>query len=123
MDTKTVKGKYNYLLQISIYFTAQIWDTAGQKRYRAITSAYYRGAVGALLVYDISKHVTFENVERWLKELRDYAEQNIVIILVGNESDLRHNRICSDHRICHAVRGEQQPCIHRDICSLLMPLE
>jgi small GTP-binding protein len=46
---------------------AQIWDTAGQERYRAITSAYYRGAVGALLVYDISKHITFENVERWLK--------------------------------------------------------
>jgi len=49
---------------------AQIWDTAGQERYRAITSAYYRGAVGALLVYDISKRLTFENVERWLKELR-----------------------------------------------------
>ena len=46
---------------------AQIWDTAGQERYRAITSAYYRGAVGALLVYDITKHVTYENVERWLK--------------------------------------------------------
>lgn len=46
---------------------AQIWDTAGQERYRAITSAYYRGAVGALLVYDIAKHVTYENVERWLK--------------------------------------------------------
>eukprot|EP01034_Spumella_vulgaris_P027285 gene27285-33982_t len=71
---------------------AQIWDTAGQERYRAITSAYYRGAVGALLVYDISKHVTFENVERWLKELRDHAEQNIVIMLVGNKSDLRHKR-------------------------------
>lgn len=46
---------------------AQIWDTAGQERYRAITSAYYRGAVGALLVYDIAKHVTYEAVERWLK--------------------------------------------------------
>lgn len=56
---------------------------------RAITSAYYRGAVGALLVYDISKHVTFENVERWLKELRDHAEANIVVMLVGNKSDLR----------------------------------
>jgi len=78
VDSKTVK--------------AQIWDTAGQERYRAITSAYYRGAVGALLVYDISKHVTFENVERWLKELRDHAEQNIVIMLVGNKSDLRHKR-------------------------------
>ena len=52
----------------------------------------YRGAVGALLVYDISKHVTFENVERWLKELRDHAEPNIVIMLVGNKSDLRNRR-------------------------------
>ena len=51
-----------------------------------------RGAVGALLVYDISKHSTFENVERWLKELRDHAEANIVVMLVGNKSDLRHLR-------------------------------
>ncbi|KAJ0801608.1 putative small GTP-binding protein [Helianthus annuus] len=77
---------------------AQIWDTAGQERfgvlllYRAITSAYYRGAVGALLVYDTSRHVTFENVERWLKELRDHTDSNIVIMLVGNKADLRHLR-------------------------------
>ncbi|KAJ3415092.1 hypothetical protein HDV05_005500 [Chytridiales sp. JEL 0842] len=91
---------------------AQIWDTAGQERYRAITSAYvhiglidmkadsrtdlssryYRGAVGALLVYDIAKHPTYENVNRWLKELRDHADSNIVIMLVGNKSDLRHLR-------------------------------
>ena len=78
VDAKTIK--------------AQIWDTAGQERYRAITSAYYRGAVGALLVYDISKHQTYENVQRWLKELRDHADSNIVIMLVGNKSDLRHLR-------------------------------
>jgi len=71
---------------------AQIWDTAGQERYRAITSAYYRGAVGALLVYDISKHATYVNVMRWLKELRDHADSNIVIMLVGNKSDLKHLR-------------------------------
>lgn len=53
---------------------------------------YYRGAVGALLVYDIAKHLTYENVERWLKELRDHADNNIVIMLVGNKSDLRHLR-------------------------------
>jgi len=63
-----------------------------QERYRAITSAYYRGAVGALLVYDISKRVTFDNVERWLKELREHADQSIVVMLVGNKSDLRHLR-------------------------------
>ncbi|ORY90907.1 ras family-domain-containing protein [Leucosporidium creatinivorum] len=78
VDSKTVK--------------AQIWDTAGQERYRAITSAYYRGAVGALLVYDIAKHATYVNVLRWLKELRDHADSNIVIMLVGNKSDLRHLR-------------------------------
>ncbi|CAN6171628.1 unnamed protein product, partial [Urochloa humidicola] len=71
---------------------AQIWDTAGQERYRAITSAYYRGAVGALLVYDVTKVMTFENVKRWLKELRDHADSNIVVMLIGNKIDLRHLR-------------------------------
>lgn len=71
---------------------AQIWDTAGQERYRAITNAYYRNAVGALLVYDISKRASFDNIVRWLKELRDHADENIVIMLVGNKSDLKHLR-------------------------------
>nr|GFA37096.1 Ras-related protein RABA1f-like [Tanacetum cinerariifolium] len=62
-------------------------------RYRAITSAYYRGVVGALLVYDTSRHVTFENVERWLKELQDHTDSNIMIMLVGNKADLRHLRV------------------------------
>ncbi|NXC47874.1 RB11A protein, partial [Penelope pileata] len=53
---------------------------------------YYRGAVGALLVYDIAKYLTYENAERWLKELQDHADANIVIMLVGNKSDLRHLR-------------------------------
>src|SRR3990167_6153370 len=57
--------------------------------------SYYRGALGALLVYDISKQVTFENVERWLNELRDHADSNIVIMLVGNKSDLKHLRAVS----------------------------
>lgn len=48
---------------------AQVWDTAGQERFRAVTSAYYRGAVGALIVYDISRRTTFESIKRWLGEL------------------------------------------------------
>lgn len=59
-------------------------------RYRAITSAYYRGAVGALLVYDVTRRATFENVDRWLKELKNHTDPNIVVMLVGNKSDLRH---------------------------------
>ncbi|GMH25673.1 hypothetical protein Nepgr_027516 [Nepenthes gracilis] len=71
---------------------AQIWDTAGQERYRAITSAYYRGALGALLVYDVTKPTSFDNVSRWLKELRDHADSNIMIMLIGNKTDLKHLR-------------------------------
>ncbi|CAN1282584.1 Ras-related protein Rab11C [Linum perenne] len=74
----------------------EIWDTAGQERYRAITSAYYRGAVGALLVYDITKRQTFDNVQRWLRELRDHADSNIVIMMAGNKSDLNHLRAVSE---------------------------
>ncbi|XP_077404233.1 ras-related protein Rab-25-like [Vanacampus margaritifer] len=70
----------------------QVWDTAGLERYRAITSAYYRGAVGALLVYDISKHLTYESAERWLKELYDHADPHIVVMLVGNKRDLEDLR-------------------------------
>ena len=71
---------------------AQIWDTAGQERFRAITSAYYKGAVGALVVYDITRQATFENVDVWLKELREHSQQDIVVMLVGNKSDNRHKR-------------------------------
>ncbi|EJD46220.1 ras-domain-containing protein [Auricularia subglabra TFB-10046 SS5] len=74
---------------------AQLWDTAGQDRYRAITAAYYRGAVGALLVYDITRRGTYDNLLRWLKELRDFADTNAVIMLVGNKSDLKHIRAVS----------------------------
>ncbi|KAJ8643551.1 hypothetical protein MRB53_005299 [Persea americana] len=74
IDKKTVK--------------AQIWDTAGQERYRAVTSAYYRGAVGAMLVYDMTKRPSFDHVARWLEELRGHADKNIVIMLIGNKSDL-----------------------------------
>ncbi|KAI4518180.1 ras family-domain-containing protein [Schizophyllum commune] len=94
-DTKSTIGVEFATRSITVegkILKAQIWDTAGQERYRAITAAYYRGAVGALLVYDISKRGSYENVQRWLKELRDHADSNIVIMLVGNKSDLKHLR-------------------------------
>eukprot|EP01040_Poterioochromonas_malhamensis_P007085 gene7085-7651_t len=71
---------------------AQIWDTAGQERFRAITEAYYRRAVGALLVYDITRKETFDHVEHWLEELYHHAGRNTVVILVGNKSDLEYKR-------------------------------
>lgn len=72
--------------------------------------SYYRGAVGALLVYDIAKHLTYENVERWLKELQDHADQNIVIMLVGNKSDLRHLRAVPTDE-ARAFAGKHSPCL------------
>lgn len=84
--------KHRFGILVGLQLRVDLFRAAGQERYRAITSAYYRGAVGALVVYDISKHGTFENVEKWLKELREHADANIVIMLVGNKSDLRHLR-------------------------------
>ncbi|KAL5174734.1 Golgin candidate 2 [Glycine soja] len=67
---------------------AQIWDTAGQERFRAITSSYYRGALGAMLVYDISRRSSYENVSKWLLELREFGGEDMVVVLVGNKCDL-----------------------------------
>ncbi|GKU99726.1 hypothetical protein SLEP1_g12530 [Rubroshorea leprosula] len=71
---------------------AQIWDTAGQERFRAVTSAYYRGAFGALLVYDISRRTTFDSVSRWLDELNSHCDSTVARMLVGNKSDLENIR-------------------------------
>ena len=72
---------------------AQIWDTAGQERYRAITGTYYKGAAGAIIIYDITKKISFNNIEKWFKELKDHLDDKIVILLVGNKSDLKHLRV------------------------------
>uniref|UniRef100_A0A6M2EBC5 Uncharacterized protein n=1 Tax=Populus davidiana TaxID=266767 RepID=A0A6M2EBC5_9ROSI len=71
---------------------AQIWDTAGQERFRAVTSAYYRGAVGALIVYDISRRTTFDSVGRWLDELKTHSDTTVAWMLVGNKCDLDNIR-------------------------------
>lgn len=67
---------------------AQIWDTAGQERYRSITNAHYRKAVGAFLVFDLTKRASFDSLPRWLEDLRQAAEPDIVIYLIGNKYDL-----------------------------------
>ncbi|KAM0989522.1 hypothetical protein ACFX15_012944 [Malus domestica] len=74
---------------------AQIWDTAGQERFRAVTSAYYRGAVGALIVYDITLKTTFESVGRWLDELKTHSDTTVAMMLVGNKCDLENIRAVS----------------------------
>ncbi|CAO3662764.1 unnamed protein product [Rhizopus stolonifer] len=68
----------------------QIWDTAGQESFRSITQSYYRGAAGALIVYDISRRETFEHVASWLADVRKHANPHTTIVLVGNKSDLEN---------------------------------
>jgi len=66
----------------------QIWDTAGQERFRTITSAYYRGADGIIMVYDVTSSESFDHVEEWLSEVDRYANENTSKLLVGNKADL-----------------------------------
>ncbi|KOM56162.1 hypothetical protein LR48_Vigan10g205400 [Vigna angularis] len=73
----------------------QIWDTAGQESFRSITRSYYRGAAGALLVYDITRRDTFNHLASWLEDARQHANPNMSIMLVGNKCDLSHRRAVS----------------------------
>ena len=66
----------------------QIWDTAGQERFRTISSTYYRGAHGIIVVYDVSNRQSFDNVKRWLTEIEKYAREGVNKLLVGNKSDI-----------------------------------
>jgi len=70
----------------------QIWDTAGQERYRTITSSFYKGVKGCLLVYDITKKESFENIDKWISDIKSAAEENLSIILLGNKCDLEDQR-------------------------------
>jgi small GTP-binding protein domain len=70
----------------------QVWDTAGQERFRALAKSYYRGAVGCLLVYDITNYDSFQHLDKWLKEVKDHAEPHLVVLLIGNKCDLEEKR-------------------------------
>lgn len=71
----------------------QIWDTAGQESFRSITRSYYRGAAGALLVYDITRRETFNHLSRWLQEVRQNGNPNMTIMLIGNKCDLDRREV------------------------------
>lgn len=70
----------------------QVWDTAGQERFRTITQSYYRSAHGAMVAYDITRRPTFESVPHWIHEIRHYGAAGVVLILIGNKSDLHSER-------------------------------
>jgi len=71
----------------------QIWDTAGQERFRTITNAYYRGAMGILLVYDITDEISFRNVANWIRNIEQHAQDTVIRQLVGNKCDREEERV------------------------------
>merc|ERR1712179_250781 len=92
----------------------QIWDTAGQERFRSVTRSYYRGAAGALLVYDVTSRETFNCLTNWLTDARTLASPAIVILLVGNKKDLEEEREvtfleCSKNILAKIETGELDP--------------
>lgn len=70
----------------------QVWDTAGQERFKTITTAYYRSAMGFLLVYDVTDEQSFADIREWYQNIREHARENVQIILVGNKNDLESER-------------------------------
>ncbi len=74
---------------------AQIWDTAGQEKYRSITSAYYRGAKAAIVVYDVTNKDSFNNIEKWINEIKATGDKDMIIVICGNKIDLDEQRIVS----------------------------
>ena len=70
----------------------QIWDTAGQDRFRSITKNYYKGAHGIILIYDVTSRKTFENIQNWVTQIKEEVSEKVNIILVGNKIDDENNR-------------------------------
>nr|XP_030143602.3 ras-related protein Rab-37 isoform X3 [Taeniopygia guttata] len=83
----------------------QIWDTAGQERFRSVTHAYYRDAQALLLLYDITSKMSFDNIRAWLTEIHEYAQKDVVIMLLGNKADVSSER---------AVRTEEGASLARE---------
>jgi len=73
-------------------FKVEIWDTAGQERYKSITAVYYKGAKGALVVYDITDKNTFDNIDKWMLEIKDKTSKDIKLMIIGNKIDLKDER-------------------------------
>jgi Ras-related protein Rab-10 len=76
----------------------QIWDTAGQERFHTITTSYYRGANGILLVYDITNPKSFDNISKWLRNINEHASEDVERMLIGNKCDMEEKRLISKER-------------------------
>jgi len=106
-DTMNTVGSEEYLSKEvtvdGVKSTLNIWDTAGQEKFRTITSSYYRGAEGVIIVFDLNRQETFDHVAKWHEQIVRYSSEDVPVIVVGNKSDLEKvvdeaaiNAICKD---------------------------
>jgi len=111
-DSKATVGvefiSKSYIINKKV-FKIEIWDTAGQERYKAITSAYYKGAKGCLIVYDTTSQATFNNIDKWMSEIKEKALTNIKVLIIGNKIDLKDKRIVSIEDAMQKAQELQAP--------------
>jgi Ras-related protein Rab-3C len=98
VSTVGIDFKVKTVFQQDKRIKLQIWDTAGQERYRTITTAYYRGAMGFILMYDVTNEDSFNAVQDWCTQIKTYSWDNAQVVLVGNKCDLEYERVVSTER-------------------------
>ena len=89
VTTIGVDFRFKTMIVMDKIVKVQVWDTAGQERYRSITNAYYRGAEGILIVFDVTKKESFENIQNWINEVTVYTGKDVIMICLGNKNDLK----------------------------------
>ena len=87
----------------------EIWDTAGQERYKSITSVYYKGAKGAFIVYDITSRKSFDDVDKWIEEIKEKTSKDIKLIIIGNKIDLKDERDITTNEALNKFKGMDIP--------------
>ena len=87
-----------HLIYNNTDYLIQIWDTAGQENFRSVTRAYYKASAVAMVVYDITKEETFEHIQAWLKDCKELAPRTVLLVLIGNKSDLEDQRVITKER-------------------------
>ena len=102
---KTFKVNNNKVIKI------EIWDTAGQERYKSITSVYYKGAKGAFIVYDITSRKSFDNVDKWIEEIKEKTYKDIKLLVIGNKIDLNEQRVISTEEAKYRYKDMDIPVI------------
>ena len=111
-DSKATVGveflSKTYLINQEV-FKIEIWDTAGQERYKSITAAYYKGAKGAMIVYDVTNQTSFDNVDTWANEIKEKAAKNINLMIVGNKTDLTDKIVVTSENATEKAKALEIP--------------